>query len=178
MRRTVNEAGLILVAVFAASIWVAAVAAPAAEATGGKRVLGTVMGNTEFALDLYSRLRGEDGNLFISPFSISSALAMTWAGARGETEAEMAEALRFGTSQVALHQAFGHLKTIGAIDEIPLRDQVAAVSCGLWRGEAILDLRLQRSLQWQASFFGAARRILPKTTRTRFSQLVGVGGHV
>ncbi len=41
---------------------------------------------------------------------------------------------------VALHQAFGHLKTIGAIDEIPLRDQVAAVSCGLWRGEAILDL--------------------------------------
>ncbi len=41
---------------------------------------------------------------------------------------------------VALHQAFDHLKTIGAIKEIPLRDQVAAVSCGLWRGEAILDL--------------------------------------
>ena len=41
---------------------------------------------------------------------------------------------------LALHQAFDHLKTIGAIDEIPLRDQVAAVSCGLWRGEAILDL--------------------------------------
>jgi len=41
---------------------------------------------------------------------------------------------------VALHQAFEHLKTIGAIEEIPLRDQVAAVSCGLWRGEAILDL--------------------------------------
>jgi len=41
---------------------------------------------------------------------------------------------------VALHQAFNHLKTIGAIGAIPLRDQVAAVSCGLWRGEAILDL--------------------------------------
>jgi len=41
---------------------------------------------------------------------------------------------------VALHQAFGHLKGIGAIKEIPLRDHVAAVSCGLWRGEAILDL--------------------------------------
>ena len=41
---------------------------------------------------------------------------------------------------LALHQAFDHLKTIGAISEIPLRDQVAAVSCGLWRGDAILDL--------------------------------------
>jgi ribonuclease PH len=41
---------------------------------------------------------------------------------------------------VALHQAFQHMKAIGAINEIPFRDQVAAVSCGLWRGEAILDL--------------------------------------
>ncbi len=41
---------------------------------------------------------------------------------------------------VALHQAFAHLKTIGAIPEIPLRDQVAAVSCGLWQGEPVLDL--------------------------------------
>ena len=41
---------------------------------------------------------------------------------------------------VALRHAFEHLKTIGAVSEIPLRDQVAAVSCGLWRGEAILDL--------------------------------------
>jgi ribonuclease PH len=41
---------------------------------------------------------------------------------------------------VALRQAFAHLKTIGAINEIPLRDQVAAVSCGLWQGAAILDL--------------------------------------
>ena len=41
---------------------------------------------------------------------------------------------------VALHQAFEHMKTVGAIKKIPLRDQVAAVSCGLWRGEAVLDL--------------------------------------
>ncbi len=41
---------------------------------------------------------------------------------------------------VALHLAFQHMKKIGAIDEIPLRDQVAAVSCGLWQGEAVLDL--------------------------------------
>ena len=41
---------------------------------------------------------------------------------------------------VALHLAFHHMKRLGAIDEIPLRDQVAAVSCGLWKGEPVLDL--------------------------------------
>ncbi|HEM45797.1 MAG TPA: ribonuclease PH [Alphaproteobacteria bacterium] len=41
---------------------------------------------------------------------------------------------------VALHQAFDHLKRIGAVAEMPVYDQVAAVSCGLWQGEAILDL--------------------------------------
>ena len=41
---------------------------------------------------------------------------------------------------VALHLAFQHLKRIGVIDAIPLSDHVAAVSCGLWEGEAVLDL--------------------------------------
>jgi hypothetical protein len=39
----------------------------------------------QFALDLYARLQDTEGNLFFSPFSISTALAMTCAGARGET---------------------------------------------------------------------------------------------
>jgi serpin B len=42
-----------------------------------------VNSNTTFALDLYRALRKEDGNLFFSPHSISTALAMTYAGARG-----------------------------------------------------------------------------------------------
>ncbi len=41
---------------------------------------------------------------------------------------------------VALHQAFAHMQRIGAIAEIPLGDQVAAVSCGLWQGTPVLDL--------------------------------------
>ncbi len=53
-----------------------------------------VTGNARFALDLYDRLKG-DGNLFFSPYSVSTALAMTYAGARGETEREMAEVLHF-----------------------------------------------------------------------------------
>jgi len=68
-----------------------------------------VEGNTGFAFDLYRALSAGDGNLFYSPYSISLALAMTYAGARGETEQQMAETLRFLLGQEALHQAFNGL---------------------------------------------------------------------
>ncbi|MBL8917289.1 MAG: serpin family protein [Myxococcaceae bacterium] len=48
-----------------------------------------VSGNTAFALELYAHLARANGNIAISPFSVSSALAMTWSGARGETAEEM-----------------------------------------------------------------------------------------
>jgi serpin B len=54
-----------------------------------------VSGNSVFAFDLYQALREEDGNLFYSPYSISLALAMTYAGARGETAQQMADTLHF-----------------------------------------------------------------------------------
>jgi len=41
---------------------------------------------------------------------------------------------------VALHLAFQHLLRIGAVKRIPLTDQVAAVSCGIWEGMSVLDL--------------------------------------
>ena len=69
-----------------------------------------VLGNTQFALALYGRLAArEKGNLFLSPYSISSALAMTFAGARGLTQREMAAALHFPESGEALHASFGRL---------------------------------------------------------------------
>jgi serpin B len=68
-----------------------------------------VSGNSAFALDLYHHLKGKDGNLFYSPYSISLALAMTYAGARGETERQMADTLHFVLSQDDLHPAFNWL---------------------------------------------------------------------
>ena len=68
-----------------------------------------VSDNSAFALDLYQQLRAHDGNLFYSPYSISLALAMTYAGARGETEEQMADALHFGPSQEKLHPSFNSL---------------------------------------------------------------------
>ena len=68
-----------------------------------------VAGNSAFAFDLYQALSAEDGNLFYSPYSISLALAMTYAGAWGETEQQMANTLNFILSQDRLHSAFNGL---------------------------------------------------------------------
>ena len=68
-----------------------------------------VDGNNNFAFDLYSALVNEDENLFFSPYSISLALAMTYGGARGETERQMAETLSFNLPQDSLHSAFNDL---------------------------------------------------------------------
>lgn len=64
----------------------------------------------QLGLDLYAKLADEhQGNLFFSPYSISSALAMTYGGARGETAKEMSKALHFG-GQGATHPAFSYLR--------------------------------------------------------------------
>ncbi|HUJ39688.1 MAG TPA: serpin family protein [Candidatus Acidoferrales bacterium] len=50
-------------------------------------------GNNAFAFDLYSGLRTPPGNLFLSPFSIETAMSMVFAGARGATAQQMSAAL-------------------------------------------------------------------------------------
>lgn len=70
-----------------------------------------VKANTAFALDLYKALQETEGNLFFSPYSISVALAMTYAGARGETEQQMAQVLHFSPEQ-KLHPIFFALEAV------------------------------------------------------------------
>ena len=66
-------------------------------------------GNGVFAFNLYKLVSQEEGNLFYSPYSISAALAMTYAGARGDTEKQIADTLQFYLSQKELHPAFNSL---------------------------------------------------------------------
>jgi serpin B len=68
-----------------------------------------VRGDNAFALELYQALHGQTGNLFYSPFSISLALAMTYAGARGQTESQLSSALHFTLPQARLHPSFNAL---------------------------------------------------------------------
>ena len=70
---------------------------------------GLIDGNSAFSFDLFEALRGRGGNLFYSPHSISLALAMTYAGAGGQTERQMADTLRFSLSQDRIHAAFNAL---------------------------------------------------------------------
>jgi serpin B len=76
-----------------------------------------VDGNNAFGLDLYQTLRSQDGNLILSPFSVSLALAMTYAGALGETETQMADVLNFGP-QDQVHNTFNALDL--ALEESPI----------------------------------------------------------
>ena len=81
----------------------------AAPAAGKADLAALAGGNSAFAFDLYRALRGREGNMFYSPHSISLALAMTHAGARGETERQMADALRFSLPRDRIHPAFNAL---------------------------------------------------------------------
>src|SRR5262245_48176460 len=94
-----------------------------------------------FAVDLYGRLRSEQaGNLFLSPQSISTALAMTYAGARGDTAAQMARTLHLSLPQDQVSTAYAALlKTLdpGGSD----RGYRLSIANRLWgqRGEPFLD---------------------------------------
>ena len=68
-------------------------------------VAALVKSDNTFAFNLYDQLRAKEGNVFFSPYSISTALAMTYAGARGDTADEMARALHFTLAPEDLHRA-------------------------------------------------------------------------
>ncbi|WP_227356665.1 serpin family protein [Haladaptatus salinisoli] len=76
---------------------------------GGSDIDRLARGNAEFGLNLLSSLAADEPakNQFVSPYSVSVALAMTYAGARGETRTQMAEALRFPQDGNSLHAVFG-----------------------------------------------------------------------
>jgi serpin B len=69
-----------------------------------------VEGNSTFACDLYARLKTTPGNLFLSPYSISSCLAMACAGARGNTEKEIANVLHLPGNPAQVRASFATLQ--------------------------------------------------------------------
>ncbi len=106
---------------------------PAAEA------VAIIQGNTAFALEAYGRLKAGKGNIVVSPYCLSTAMAMAWAGARGDTEAQMAKTLHFTLPQASFHPACAELqKTLSAAQ---VKNQVELlVANSLWpqKGSALL----------------------------------------
>lgn len=112
--------------------WLAVVLGWAAWAGAAEPDLGTlVQGNTAFALELYAKLGAPGGNLFFSPYSISSALAMTYAGARGGTAAGMQQALHFNLGPDGTHPAFAVLQA--RLADIERKGRIRlAIANSLW----------------------------------------------
>jgi serpin B len=103
--------------------------APAMDSpTNGKTL---AQNNTVFAIDLYKKLCSKPGNIFISPYSASAALAMTCAGARGDTEKQMIETLRFSVEPKSIQPAFESLRSI--LDKLKGKGGVSLnVANSLW----------------------------------------------
>ena len=90
-----------------------------------------VAGNTTFAINLYHQLPSREGNVFFSPYSISTALAMTYGGARGQTAKQMAQVLQFTLPNHELHPAFAALHK--ELNSIQSKGQVQlSVANSLW----------------------------------------------
>jgi serine protease inhibitor len=85
-------------------------AAFSARADRTNEVKPNVAGNNLFALDLYERLKTEEGNLIFSPYSISSCMGMAYAGARGNTAKEISLAMRFSSNQRELPSLFRQIQ--------------------------------------------------------------------
>ena len=145
--------------------------------------------SNDFALAMYAHLRQRPGNLFLSPFSVRTALAMPYAGASGETAAQMGKALRFLAADETLHIAFAEIiqrlnaagsdqyemavaNSLWCQDGAPLqsgfRDVVARHYCG---GMNVVDFR--RSVE------AARARInlwVEDKTKHKIKELIGSGG--
>lgn len=135
-----------------ATMLVAVVIATPANAETTNPPPSLITGNTSFALDLYQQLNSSEGNLFFSPYSLSAALAMTYTGARGLTEKEMARTLHFNLPPSKLPEAFGALDQ--RLAEVASGKQIALnVANSLW---AQNDYRFTESfLNLNRRHFGA-----------------------
>lgn len=89
-----------------------------------------------FTLDLFREVKGEAGNIFLSPWNIANAIALVFAGARGETERQISRALNTTPEQEGFHKAFGAL-----ISDLKARRSEQgyqlSIASGVWLSEKL-----------------------------------------
>ena len=130
----------------------------------GQRFAELFADQRDFAFSLLRQLgEGDDDNLFVSPYSIASALAMVYAGAQGATRAQMAETLRFPLDDDALHPAFNRLdRELTARAEVEPEDEGDAFRLDVvnqtW-GHDSFDFQ-QDYLDLLARHYGAGMRLV------------------
>lgn len=124
-----------------ASAWGAQATVPRSEVTV------MAQANNAFALKLYRELTSTGGNVFFSPYSLESAMAMTYLGARANTARQMAEVLGFTLDQSRLHPAMAGLARILSA-AAQAKDQKLTIANALW---------MDRKLKLLTSFTGTLK---------------------
>ncbi len=132
-----------------------------------------VTGNTDFTFELYGKLVDDSNvsksNLFFSPYSISTVLAMTYGGARGETQKQMAATLHFTLPGERLHAAFGFLQK-QLIEENKSQGYQLFVANGLW-GQKDEPFR-KEFIELNNDYYGAGLRQLDFINETEQSRQI------
>jgi serpin B len=106
-------------------------------------------GNRAFAAGMYRQLSNQAGNLFFSPYSISLALAMVYAGARTDTASQMAQAMHYTLPPERLQAAFNGLdQYLAALDQPPPATQPALPTPAGGGGQR-LQLRIANAIWGQ-----------------------------
>ena len=111
-----------------------------------------VDGNNRFAWELYEKLLKEKKgkNMFFSPTSISTALAMTYAGAKGDTAKEMAKVFHFDLAKAKLHLAYRKmLNDLNDPDAEQSKQYELTVANALWG---------QKGYKWLNSFMNVTKK--------------------
>jgi serpin B len=146
----------------------------------------------QFALDLYAKLAADNQeNLFFSPASIQTALAMTDAGARGQTAAQMAAVLQLPPGSGAMHKDFGgFLNGLNGPGAGATRGYELSVANALWGQQgypflpAFLDLLKAsygaglREVDFKGNSEAARQTInawVEKKTAGKITDLIGAG---
>ena len=144
--------------------------------------------NNAFAFDFYAKARAQKGNLAVSPLSIHTALSMTWAGAKGETAAQMKKVLHAeGSADQALDTAGKLVNSLDAPGQkVTLRvknrlfgDKAYTFEKSfLDHGKAAFGAALE-SLDFKHDFEGGRAHIngwIAVETRDRIKDLIPAGG--
>jgi serpin B len=108
--------------------------------------------NNAFALDFFRTVRSPSENLVCSPYSLSLALAMTMAGARGATQAEIKQTLHLSLQYYRLHAA------MNALDQNLAVEGSFKSANSIW-GQTGRDFK-QPFVDVVAHYYGAALRLL------------------
>jgi serpin B len=110
-----------------------------------------------FETDLYAQLAAQGGNVAFSPFSIETALAMVYAGARGQTADELAAVLHLGPNTATTHADYGALIAKLLADGNASGSELA-IANALW-GQAGYNFRTEFLDLLQSAYGADLRRV-------------------